>query len=406
MQPGMDEGNTLIYVVCGEASGDALAARIVAALRRRMPGLRLAGVGGPRLAEQGVDSLFPLSDLAVMGLVEIIPRIRLLRRRMRDVDADIAARRPDLVLTVDSSGFTHRILALPGAQATRRVHTVAPQVWAWRAHRVKRFPGLWDTLLCLLPFEPAWFAARGVAARFIGHPVLESGAGSGDAARFRLRHAVPPEAELLVLMPGSRRSEVSRLLPIFGRTLALLAQRRPGLVPVLPVSPVVEKLVRAQAATWPSFANGVPPILVTELEDKHDAYAAAAAALTKSGTSTLELALAGVPMAVTYRVHPVSAALARRMIQVKHVAMVNILADRDDGREVVPELLQERCTPETLAETVLQLLDDAPARAAQRAAFTEIVASLQPPGGGRPSDAAADAVLELLQQPRGQRQPV
>ncbi len=379
----------LIYLVAGEASGDVLGARLMAAIRAMRPGATFAGVGGARMAEQGLNSLFPLSDLAVMGLVEVLPRIRLLSRRLKQVDADIARLRPDVLVTIDSPGFTHRVLKSAGARGIRRVHYVAPQVWAWRENRVKHFPGLWDKLLCLLPFEPAWFAARGLEGIFVGHPVLESGADQGDAARFRRTHGIAPGQPVLILMPGSRRSEAPRLLPVFGQTLEILAREAPGLRTVLPVSAVVQETVQRAAASWPG-----PPIVVGSLQDKHDAYAAArdgmGVALTKSGTSTLELALAGVPMAVTYRVNPISAALARRLIRVPHVAMVNLLA----GRLLVPELLQGDCNPRALADTVLRLLRDPAARAAQQAGFAQVIGQLRPPGG-TPSAAAAREVLAL-----------
>ncbi len=375
----------LIYLVAGEASGDVLGARLMAAIRALQPDVEFAGVGGARMAEQGLDSLFPLADLAVMGIVEVIPRLNLIRRRLREVDADLRRRRPAVLVTIDSPGFTHRVLKSAEGLGIRRVHYVAPQVWAWRAHRVRHYPGLWDKLLCLLPFEPAWFARHGLEATFVGHPVLESGSGEGDGARFRGAHGVAPDAPVLVLMPGSRRSEAPRLLPVFGRTLELLAREAPGLRPVLPVSAVVREVVERAARDWP-----VSPIIVTSLADKHDAYAAAGVALTKSGTSTLELALAGVPMAVTYRVNALSAALARRMIRVPHVAMVNLLA----GRALVPELLQQDCNPRALADTVLALLSDPAAAAAQRAGFRTVLDQLHPPAG-TPSDAAAREVLSL-----------
>ena len=388
MQPGMAHGNgvPLIYLVAGEASGDVLGARLMTALRERCAGARFAGVGGPRMTEVGFESLFPMADLAVMGIVEVIPRIRLLKRRLREIEADLVARRPDMVVTIDSPGFMHRVLDMAAARATRRVHYVAPQVWAWREHRVKHYPGLWDALLCLLPFEPAWFARHGLEGVFVGHPVLESGAGSGDGKRFRAAHGIGAGEQVLVLMPGSRRSEAPRLLPVFGRTLEILAREAPAVRPVLPVSGVVREVVERAVASWP-----VRPVIVTEVQDKHDAYAAAGAALTKSGTSTLELALAGVPMAVTYRVNAVSAAMARRLIRVPHVAMVNLLA----GRALVPELLQGECNPRKLADTVMVLLRDPDVAGAQRAGFSEVLASLRP-GSGSPSAAAADAVLGAL----------
>jgi len=376
----------LIYLIAGEQSGDVLGARLMEALRAARPGLRFAGVGGPRMVEHGLESLFPMHDLAVMGLLEILPRLRHLRRRLNEVAADVRTRRPDVLVTIDSPGFTLRLLRLLKGTGIPRVHYVAPQVWAWREHRVREFPGLWERLLCLLPFEPEFFAAHGLPATFVGHPVLQSGADRGDAARFRAAHGLAADAQILVLMPGSRRSEVPRLLPVFGATLSLLRGRIPGLVPVLPVASAVAGTVRRAAAGWP-----VRPVIVTEVAEKHDAYAAASAALTKSGTSTLELALAGVPMAVTYRVNPITAAIARRLIRVKHVAMVNLLA----GREVVPELLQQDCTPAKLAETVERLLGDPAAVAAQRVAFREVIARLAAPAG-TPSEAAAREVLAML----------
>jgi lipid-A-disaccharide synthase len=381
-----DPAGPLIYLVAGEQSGDVLGARLMAALRAGRPGLRFAGIGGPRMAEQGLESLFPLQELAVMGLLEVLPRLRRLGRRLREAEADVRARRPGVLVTIDSPGFTLRLLRRLADAGIPRVHYVAPQVWAWRERRVRHFPGLWERLLCLLPFEPDFFARHGLPATFVGHPVLQSGADTGDAARFRARHGLAPEAPVLVLMPGSRRSEVPRLLPVFGATLALLAARVPGLAPVVPVASAVAETVRRAAAAWP-----VPPLVVTDIDDKHDAYAAASVALTKSGTSTLELALAGVPMAVTYRVNPLTAAIARRLIRVKHVAMVNLLA----GREVVPELLQQDCTPERLAATVARLLGDPEEAAEQRRAFREVVARLAAPHG-TPSEAAAGEVLAVL----------
>jgi lipid-A-disaccharide synthase len=323
-----------------------------------------------------------------MGLAEVVPRVLSLRQRLDQAVADIAAARPDIVVTIDSPGFALRLLKRIRPLGLKRVHYVAPQVWAWHEHRVREFPGLWDELLCLLPFEEAFFARHGIACRFVGHPVLQSGAGTGDGLRFRARHDIAPDAPIVILMPGSRRNEAPRLLPVFGRTLSLLAQDFPNLVPVMPSSPVVEAVVARAAAGW-----AVKPIVVTNVDEKHDAYAAAGAALTKSGTSTLELALARVPMAVTYRVNPITAALARRLIRVPHVAMVNLLA----GQEIVPELLQGDCAPEKLRVTVRSLLTDAGAADAQRASFRGVIESLAAPEG-LPADAAAQAVLALLER--------
>ena len=377
-----------IWLLAGEASGDVLGARLMEALLRQRPGLVFSGIGGPRMEAAGLRSLFPMRDLAVMGLAEILPRLRALSRRMAQAMADIEATRPDLIVTIDSPGFSLRLLKRVQTLGIRRVHYVGPQVWAWREHRVREYPGLWDRLLCLLPFEVDFFARHGLPAIFVGHPVLQSGAEQGNAQRFRTRHGIAAGTTIVILMPGSRRTEAPRLLPVFGRTMALLARDVPAVLPVIPVSPAVADLVARHSADWP-----VRPLIVTDIDDKHDAYAAAGAALTKSGTSTLELALARVPMAVTYRVNPITAAMARRMIRVPHVAMVNLLA----GRQVVPELLQQDCTPEKLRATLLHLLRDSAVADAQRAAFGAVMASLKAPQG-TPAEAAARAVLELLDE--------
>ena len=264
-----------------------------------------------------------------------------------------------------------------------RVHYVAPQVWAWRENRVKDYPGLWDELLCLLPFEPAFFAKHGLPSRFVGHPVLESGAEHGDAARFRARHTIPPEARILTVMPGSRQTEVSRLLPILEATIRLLPE---PVIPVVPLAGPVEAMVRQRTASWP-----VRPILVSDAADKYDAFAASAAALTKSGTSTLELALANVPMLVTYRINPLSHLIAKQMIKIKYASILNLLLDRP----VVPELLQYESRPDRLAGELHRLLSDPVAVRMQRQGFAEALAMLRP-SSGAPSDCAAEAVLSRL----------
>jgi lipid-A-disaccharide synthase len=374
----------LIYLIAGEASGDVLGARLIAALHARRPALAVAGIGGEAMATQGLESLFPMQDLALMGLLEVLPRLRHLRHRLQQTVADIAARRPDVVVTIDSPGFTLRVLKAIRPLCVKRAHYVAPQAWAWRESRVRHYPGLWDQLLCLLPFEPAFFDRHGLPATFVGHPVLESGAEHGDAARLRARHGIDASARVVTVMPGSRRTEVARLLPILGATL----QRLADVVPVVPVAAPVEAAVREATRGWTPR-----PVLVTEAQDKHDAFAASTAALTKSGTSTLELGIAGVPMIVAYRVNPVSAAIARQLVTVPYASLVNLLA----GREVVPEFIQAACTPERLAMAMQTLLNDPAAAAAQLAACREALASLRPPAG-LPSEAAAAAVLNLLDQ--------
>ncbi len=380
----------LIWLLAGEASGDAIGARLMAALQRRAPDIAFAGAGGPLMQAGGLSSLFPIEDISVMGLVEVLPRLRLVRRRLSESAADIARRRPTAVVTIDSPGFTLRLLRMIRPLGVPRAHYVAPQVWAWRESRVRHFPGLWERLLCLLPFEPAFFTRYGLAATFVGHPVLESGADRGDAERFRARQGIGADDPLLIVMPGSRPGEVARHAPVFGAALGLLLARHPGLRPVVPAAPAVRSALTPLLAGWPAR-----PIILETAEERPDAFAAAAAALCKSGTSALELALGGVAMVIAYRLNPITGLVARRMVTVRHASLVNLLA----GRAVVPELLQERCSPEGLAAALAPLLANPEARAAQRAAFVPVLASLAPPWCS-PSEAAAAAVLELIKETR------
>jgi lipid-A-disaccharide synthase len=196
----------LIYLIAGEQSGDALGARLMQAILRRRPDTTFTGIGGTAMAEAGCASLFPMSDLSLMGLLEVLPKLRQLKRRIREAAEDIAAKHPDVVVTIDSPGFCFRVLRAIAPLRIPRVHYVAPQVWAWREGRVKHYPGLWDRLLCLLPFEPAFFARHNLPATFVGHPVLESGCDTGDAERFRARHNLPPDAPVLIgICPCFRR---------------------------------------------------------------------------------------------------------------------------------------------------------------------------------------------------------
>ncbi|MDE8349434.1 MAG: lipid-A-disaccharide synthase [Acidocella sp.] len=379
-----------VFIIAGEASGDVLGARLMNALKRQRPDLAFSGIGGVRMAEAGLVSLFPMQELAVMGLAEILPKLIPLRQRMQQTIAAIIATKPDILVTIDSPGFCLRVLKAVAPYGVKRVHYVAPQVWAWRQERVKHFPGLWDELLCLLPFEPDFFSPFGLNPVFVGHPVLESGADQGNAERFRSLHNIAPSACPVVLMPGSRVTETKRLLPVFRETVTLLQRQIPTILPVVAAASGIAEAVAAHTDDWP-----IKPIIVHDVAERYDAFAAAQAALTKSGTSTLELAMAKVPMAVTYRVNALSAAIGRRLIKVKYVAMINLLANGP----LVPELLQEDCTPQKLAATLETLLTNPAAANTQREGFTAAIATLQAPKG-LASDAAASAIIAQLETGR------
>lgn len=376
-----------IWLLAGETSGDELGAKLIKALRHFNPSLKFCGVGGPKMQEQGLELLFPMQDLAVMGLVEVLPKIRMLSNRLNQAVEHIKTVRPDVVVTIDSPGFSLRLLKRIADLSIPRVHYVAPQVWAWHESRVKKFPGLWEKLLCLLPFEKEFFSKHGLQSTFVGHPILETEVHHGNAEQFRKDHQLSDKAPIVLFMPGSRRSELPKLMPVFKQTLSLLKRQLHDVTAVIPTSPLAKERVLHMVNDWP-----VKPIIIHDPQDKYNAYAAANAALTKSGTTTLELALAKVPMAVTYRVNPVTAMIARRMIKVPYVCMLNLLAND----QIVPELLQEDCHPEKLSAMLMGLLTDPDKAKAQQDAFTQIMHQLSGPNDELPSHVAAKEILEMI----------
>ena len=373
-----------IVLVAGEPSGDALGARLIPALRDRAPGpLDLKGVAGPLMIEQGMDSLFPITDLTLMGLAEVVPSIPRVLRRLQQTVTAIERWRPDAVVTIDSPGFCFRLARRLHGHNAPIIHYVAPTVWAWRPGRARDIATIVDHLLTLLPFEPPYFEAVNLPATFVGHPVVEAAPGDGPA--FRGRHGLDADTPVLCVLPGSRRGEVGRLLSPFGQAVRRLCTRFPRLRVLVPTVPAVAGPVRQAVADWPGA-----PVLVDPVE-KADAFAAATVALAASGTVSLELAVAGVPQVIAYRVNPLTAAIVRRLIRVRWASLVNILADDD----VVPELLQAACTPDALADTVGHLLATPEARAQQVARATTSVDRLRADGASA-SATAAQVVFEMI----------
>lgn len=372
-----------LMVVAGEASGDALGGALIAALREQAgPDVRFSGVGGPLMAAQGHESLFPMHELAVMGLAEVLPKIVPLRRRLLQTVDAVVAERPDALVTIDSPGFCLRLAERVAGHGFPRIHYVAPQVWAWRPKRVHHIARVVDHLLCLFKFEPELFEKVKLGATWVGHSVAESGIDQGDGPSFRARLGIAPDARVLLLLPGSRAGEVGRLLPVFRETIGRLR----GVTVVLPAASAVEARIREMLAGWSV------PHMVVGADEKADAFAAADVALAASGTVTLELALAGVPSVVAYRVNTLTALIGAVVLKVPYVTMANILA----GREAMPEFLQWKATPAALAGALSELLYDHGARATQREALADIRAALAPPGPP-PSAQAAAAVLRQLE---------
>lgn len=384
-----------VFLVAAEPSGDRLGGDLAAALRARLgENVTFCGVGGPRMAGHGVASPFDIDELSVLGFIEGIRAYPRVVRRADETAALAVAEEPDIAVLIDSWGFTLRV-----AQRLRRlmpdlpiVKYVGPQVWASRPGRARTLAQVADLVLTLQPFEPPYFEREGLAARFVGHPALDH-APDGDGAAFRARYGIAADAPVVLVLFGSRASEVRRMAPVFADAMARVRdQVGDRLAFVAPLAPAVATLVRAAASDDPRLHEA---IMVDEPE-KDDAFAAADAALACSGTVVSELAMAGVPSAVAYRVHPLTSLLAGWVMTAPHVSLVNMSA----GERVLPEFLQNAATGEALADAVVRFLEDADYAADVRSKLAQAVARMR--GDGAPAiERAADAVLELLEARRG-----
>lgn len=375
------------FLVAGEVSGDLIGGRLMGALRRALGDqVRFSGVGGPAMTAEGLTSLFPMQELSLMGLAEVLPHVPNLLRRLKQTEAAVRADPPTAFITIDAPSFTLRLAKRLAGSGIPRIHYVAPQVWAWRAGRAKKLARKVDRLLTLLPFEPPYFTAHGLPTDFVGHPVVEGGALSGDAAGFRQRYGLSDSQPMLVVLPGSRQGEVRRLLPIFGATVAMIAEAVPGVQVVVPTVPQVAEPVAAALAGWPGN-----PLMVTGPTERFDAFAAGTAALAASGTVAMELALARLPAIIAYKVNPLTAWMLRRMLTIRYVAMPNHILDE----AVMPELLQEDCEPSRLAAALHPLLSDTAQRGAMLAGYGRFAEAMQL-DQAPPSDRAAAAILAHL----------
>ncbi len=381
-----------IFVVAGEHSGDVLGGKLLEALKEKACGeaFAFAGVGGEHMAAAGLASIFPLADVAVMGPAAILARLpKLVRRVYRTVDAAVAFN-PDALIIIDSPEFTH-----PIAKRVRKrrpgipiIDYVSPSVWAWRPGRARKMRPHVDHLLALLPFEPEVHARLcGPDCTYVGHPLIERAAWIDGLNRESLgaRLGLTPGIPVLLVLPGSRASEVSRLMGPFGETISLLKSRIGPLELVLPAVPSVRPLIQEALRGWPQR-----PHLVEGDEDKFTAFRLAHAALAASGTVTLELAVAGTPMVVAYRVDGLAARL-RFLMEVHSIVLANLVL----GENAFPEFIQEDCTAEKLSAALHPLFTSSPERSAQLAALGKIREKMFLPEG-TPSGKAADVVLSLL----------
>lgn len=381
------------FLIAGEPSGDRLGAALIAGLRELDPALEVRGIGGEGMAAQGLESLFPMSELSLMGIWEILPKYRALKRRIAQTAQAVIKAAPDVLITIDSPDFGLRVARIVRAAAPgiRTVHYVAPSVWAWRPGRARKMAQVIDHVLAILPFEPPLMQAAGMSCDFVGHPVVsERLASAADASAFRAAHGIAADAPLVLCLPGSRRGEVARLGPRFDEALMRLRDRLPEMRVVLPTVPGVADMVDAMVRRWPTA-----PVVVQGESDKRAAFAAADLALAASGTVSLELAANGVPMVIGYDMAPVSRALIGLLLKTDTVTLVNLVSET----RAVPEFLGRHCQPGPMASALLRLLDDPEARAEQLAAMDLTMQRLGR-GGEPPGLRAARSVIAAVRAPR------
>ncbi|WP_288943516.1 lipid-A-disaccharide synthase [uncultured Roseovarius sp.] len=384
-----------VFLIAGEASGDRLGAALMAGLKS-LDNMEFQGVGGPLMQAEGMQSLFPMDELSVMGLAEILPKYMHLRRRLHQTAEAVLEAQPDVLITIDSPDFCLRAARLVRAKsAVRTVHYVAPSVWAWRAGRARKMAGVIDHVLALLPFEPPYMEAAGMECDFVGHPVVsEPQATPEEIERFRARHGL--DGPLWMVLPGSRRGEVTWLGDRFSDVVRRVLAARPDLSLVLPTTATVAPLVRDMVAGWP-----VQPLILSPegmdsesyKAEKRAAFGAADWALAASGTVSLELAAARTPMVIAYDLKPLSRFVISRMLRVDTLTLVNLVSET----RVIPEFIGKACRPELIAPAMLGVMDNPN----PQLAAMDLTMDRLGRGGEAPGVRAARAVLARMKAATG-----
>jgi lipid-A-disaccharide synthase len=382
-----------IFLIATEESGDRLGAHLMKVLRQRLGGaVRFEGVGGQSMAREGLTSLFPIEELSIIGLTAVLKQLPKVLRLIRETVGAVMRAHPDILVIIDSPDFTHRVARRIRARdpAIPIIDYVSPSVWAWRPGRARAMRVYIDHVLALLPFEPEEYRRlRGPPCSYVGHPLTEQLATLRPGAEEqKRRNEAPP---VLLVLPGSRRSEIRHHMAVFGETLARLHAGGIAFELILPTMPRLVEVIQQGVKSWK-----IAPRVVVGEQEKRAAFRIANAALAKSGTVTLELALAGVPMVTAYRTGALEAWILRRAINVKSVILANLVV----GENVVPEFLQQDCTPEKLVPALREILGDAPSRRRQVEAFARID-TIMSTGNQPPGVRAADIVLATLRKSRG-----
>ena len=372
-----------LLVIAGEISGDMHAAGVIRALKQRDPSLRCYGIGGPHLRAEGVETFFDVRDMAVMGIVEVLKRLVFFRRVFRRMESLARERKPDAVLLVDYPGFNLRFAARAHAMGIKVIYYICPQVWAWHRSRIPKMASVVDRLMAIFPFEKAVFEGTGLKVDFVGHPLVDD-----IAAALRVPLAPLPWAgePRIGLLPGSRRTEIERLLPVFCEAAARIEHSFPQASFIIP-APSAE--IETQVTRLLSRLASKPARLQVVQGESRQVFRQCRAALVKSGTATMESALIGCPTVIAYRVAPLTYRFAQWVVKIPYIGMANIIA----GRQICPELVQDKATGESLAAALIPLLGNTPERAAMLAGFDEVRTLL---GSGGAAQRAAAVVMDEL----------
>ncbi len=369
-----------LFLVAGEASGDKLGAALMAGLKTLAPDVTFSGIGGPLMQAEGMVSLFPMEELSVMGIAEVLPKYFALKARIRQAAEACLAANPAALITIDSPDFCLRVAAIvkSARPELRTIHYVAPSVWAWRPGRATKMARVIDHVLALLPFEPPYMTAAGMTCDFVGHPVVAEPLATPEE-----RALMAGPGPLILALPGSRRGEVTRLAPVIAEVLSRIKSIHPQARVALPTVRGVADIVRDLSRDWP-----IEPWIIEDAAAKRSAFASANVAIAASGTVSLELAANQCPMVIAYDMHPLTLWLMRRAALVDTVTLVNLVSDT----RVVPEFIGDRCRADLIAPAVLDLLaDGTPQRAAMRLTMERLGA-----GGESPGRRAARSVLAKL----------
>ncbi len=380
-----------IFLIAGEESGDILGAGLMTSLKKKYPDkdIEFAGIGGARMDSQGLNSLFPMQELSLMGIAEILPKVPHLLKRINEVVAYIENFQPDIFVTIDAPDFSFRVakgLQKKSIDIPFKVHYVAPTVWAWRPKRAEKIAKLYDAILCLLPFEPPYFEKEGMQAKFVGHPMSHN-LKDVDAEAFKAEHKLENFCPHIGVLLGSREGEIHRMAPIFLEALQKILSKFPDAFVICPTLP---HLVESVKSYFEAYQINRPVMVIEDSEAKYQAMKSCDYAIATSGTVGLELSVLGVPHVIAYKVSPLTYQIGKRLIKTEHAHLSNILLQEG----VIPEFIQNDATADNISEAILNMVRNEEVKTGQMDAFKKVREQIKGADNASPSDVCADFLIQ------------